>query len=104
MAAAFGRRGVAAQFAFLKFGRDAELEADRLGVGYASGGGWAPRAMQGVLGTLGRLDEAQGSSRGVPNWALTHPPAEDRVVKIQEAVTAAAARAARPRTPRNSSA
>jgi predicted Zn-dependent protease len=46
--------------------------------------------MEGVLGTLGRLDAAQGSSRGVPNWALTHPPAEDRIAKVQEAITAAA--------------
>jgi predicted Zn-dependent protease len=83
--------GVAAQFVFLKYGRTAELEADRLGVGYASAAGWAPEAMQGVLGTLGRLDEAAGTRRGVPNWALSHPPAADRVAKIQEAVTAAAA-------------
>lgn len=89
---ALGAGSIAAQFTFLKFGRDAELEADRLGVNYASGGGWAPRAMEGVLGTLGRLDAAQGSRRGVPNWALTHPPAEDRVIKIQDAVTAAAAK------------
>ena len=40
--------------------------------------------MPGLLSTLGRLDEAQGSSRGVPNWALTHPPAADRVEKVQE--------------------
>jgi predicted Zn-dependent protease len=89
---ALGAGSIAAQFAFLKFGRDAELEADRLGVGYASGSGWAPRAMEGVLGTLGRLDAAQGSRRGGPNWAMTHPPAEDRVIKIQDAVTAAAAK------------
>ena len=48
--------------------------------------------MVGVLSTLGRLDEAQGSRRGVPNWALSHPPADDRVAKIQEAVSAAAAK------------
>jgi len=96
---AFGAGGLVAQLAFLKFGRDAELEADRLGVRYASSGGWAPQAMQGVLGTLGRLDAAQGSSRGVPNWALTHPPAEDRMAKIQEAVSAAAALGGRATNP-----
>jgi predicted Zn-dependent protease len=89
---AFGAGGIVAQLAFLKFGRDAELEADKLGVGYASGGGWAPQAMQGVLGTLGRLDAAQGSSRGIPNWAMTHPPAEDRVLRVQEAVATASSR------------
>jgi predicted Zn-dependent protease len=89
---AFGAGGVVAQLAFLKFGRDAELEADKLGVGYSSGGGWSPQAMQGVLGTLGRLDAAQGSSRGIPNWAMTHPPAADRVTKVQEAVETATSR------------
>ncbi len=86
---AFGAGGLVAGLAFLKFGREAELESDRLGVAYASKSGWAPQAMEGVLGTLGRL--SQGSSRGVPNWALTHPPAEDRIVKVQAAVTAAQA-------------
>jgi predicted Zn-dependent protease len=45
--------------------------------------------MPGLLGTLARLDEATGTSRGIPNWALTHPPAEDRVVRVQQAVSAA---------------
>ncbi len=87
--AVVGAAGIGLGFAFLKFGRDAELESDRLGVGYAAAGGWQPAAMQGLLSTLARLDEAQGSRRGVPNWALTHPPAADRVMKVQEAVAAA---------------
>ena len=87
-----GAGSLAAQLAFLKFGRDAELESDRLGVSYSSGGGWSPASMQGVLGTLGRLDEAQGSRRGVPNWALTHPPAADRIERLQEAIVAARAK------------
>jgi predicted Zn-dependent protease len=86
-----GVAGQALGLAFLKNSRDHELEADRLGVGYASTAGWAPAAMSDLLGTLGRLDQASGSSRGVPNWALTHPPADDRVAKVQEAVTAARA-------------
>ena len=87
--AVVGAAGIGLGFAFLKFGRDAELESDRLGVGYAAAAGWQPAAMQGLLGTLARLDEAQGSRRGVPNWALTHPAAADRVLKVQEAVAAA---------------
>jgi predicted Zn-dependent protease len=77
--------------AFLKFSRDDELQADQLGVGYASGNGWDPRGMPGLLSTLDRLDEASGTSRGIPNWALTHPPAADRVEKVQQAVAAAPA-------------
>jgi predicted Zn-dependent protease len=84
-----GAGSVLSQFVFLKYSRDAELEADRLGVGYAAQSGWQPDAMPGLLGTLAKLDAAQGSSRGVPNWALTHPPAEDRVARVQEAVALA---------------
>lgn len=89
---AFGGLGIAAQFVFLKYGRTAELESDTLGVGYASTAGWAPQGMPGVLNTLGRLDNADGSRRGVPGWALSHPPAEERVQKLQETVAAAAPR------------
>jgi predicted Zn-dependent protease len=74
---------------FLKHGREDELESDRLGVSYAAANGWDPEGMKGLLGTLARLDEASGSRRGVPNWALTHPPAADRVVKVDEAVKTA---------------
>ena len=84
-----GAAELALGLAFLKHGRDAELESDRLGVGYAAANGWAPNGMSGLLNTLGRLDEASGSSRGIPNWALTHPPAADRVAKVQEAIAAA---------------
>jgi predicted Zn-dependent protease len=89
-----GYAGAAFGLLFLKHGREAELESDRLGVDYAVKNGWEPSAMAGLLNTLGRLDEAGGSSRGVPNWALTHPPAADRVQKVQE--TVAAARTASP--------
>lgn len=83
-----GIAGLGLSAMFLKFSREDELQADQLGVGYASTNGWDPRGMPGLLGTLARLDEASGSSRGIPNWQLTHPPAEDRVVKVQEIVAA----------------
>ncbi len=74
---------------FLRNSRENELQADQLGVQYASAAGWTPEAMTNVLTMLGRLDTATGTSRGVPNWAMTHPPAEDRVAKVQAAVVAA---------------
>lgn len=74
---------------FLKHGRDAELEADRLGVGYAASTGWNPSGMAGMLTTLGRLSEASGSSRGVPNFLSTHPLPEDRVEKVRTVADAA---------------
>jgi predicted Zn-dependent protease len=67
---------------FLRHGREAELEADRLGVEYAAGTGWNPSGMAGMLSTLGRLSEAGGSSRGVPNFLSTHPLPADRVEQV----------------------
>ncbi|MDA1306284.1 MAG: M48 family metalloprotease [Acidobacteria bacterium] len=74
---------------FLKHGRDAELEADRLGVGYAATSGWNPSGMAGMLSTLGRLSEASGSSRGVPNFLSTHPLPADRVEQVSTVADAA---------------
>jgi predicted Zn-dependent protease len=44
---------------FLKYGRDDELEADRLGVRYTAETGWNPQGVAGMLQTLARLDERQ---------------------------------------------
>src|SRR5678815_4989619 len=57
---------------FLKYGRDDELQADRLGAEYAARGGWDPDGVAGMLRTLSRLDVASGSDRrGVPGWLST---------------------------------
>ncbi len=68
---------------FLKYGRDDELQADRLGVEYTAATGWNPAGVGGMLRTLARLDEADGSRKGVPNWLSTHPAPADRVEKVQ---------------------
>ncbi len=62
---------------FLKHGRDAELEADRLGVEYGSSAGWDPTGVPRFLSTLARVD-ALGED-GVPNWLSTHPDPGSRV-------------------------
>ena len=67
---------------FLKYGRDDELQADRLGTQYTAKSGWDPRGVGGMLRTLERLDAASGSSKGVPNWLSTHPSPADRVQKV----------------------
>ncbi len=75
---------------FLRFGRDDELEADRLGAGYAAETGWHPEGVVSLLETLSRIGE--GSDRkGVPNWMSTHPMPEDRIARVQETVQALAA-------------
>jgi predicted Zn-dependent protease len=71
---------------FLKYGRDDELEADRLGIEYSAKGGWDPRGVAGMLRTLERLDMAAGESKGVPNWLSTHPSPGDRVQKVMAVI------------------
>ena len=71
---------------FLRYGRDDELQADQLGARYESSLGWDPAAVPGFLSTLGRLDEAAGDRRGVPNWLATHPEPLSRVKEIQPLV------------------
>jgi predicted Zn-dependent protease len=71
---------------FLKYGRDDELQSDQLGAKYESQLGWDPAAVPAFLSTLGRLDEAAGDRRGVPNWLSTHPDPLSRVDEIQPTV------------------
>jgi predicted Zn-dependent protease len=66
---------------FLRHGRDAELEADRLGVEYGSGAGYDPAGVPRFLATLARVNAL--SERGVPNWLSTHPDPGSRVVKAE---------------------
>jgi predicted Zn-dependent protease len=71
---------------FLKYGRGDELQADQLGARYAARGNWDPAGVPDMLTTLGRLDEASGQRRGVPNWLETHPEPLARVQEIQPTV------------------
>ena len=67
--------------AFLKYGRDDERESDRLGMEYASRGGWDPAGVPQFLSTLSRVNELD--ARGVPNWLSTHPDPAARVIEAQ---------------------
>jgi predicted Zn-dependent protease len=71
---------------FLKYGRADEMQADQLGARYESSGGWDPEGVPGMLATLGRLDDAAGDRKGVPNWLSTHPDPLSRVAEIQPTV------------------
>jgi predicted Zn-dependent protease len=66
---------------FLRHGREAELEADRLGVEYGSGAGYDPAGVPRFLATLARVNAL--SARGVPNWLSTHPDPGSRVTKAR---------------------
>jgi predicted Zn-dependent protease len=66
---------------FLRNGREAELEADRLGVEYGSGAGYDPAGVPRFLATLARVDAL--SDRGMPNWLSTHPDPGARVTRAE---------------------
>ena len=80
--------GTALGLFFLKYGRDDELQSDQLGAGYEARLGYDPAGVPAFLSTLGRLDEAAGDRKGVPNWMSTHPDPLSRVAEIQPLVQA----------------
>lgn len=71
------------QLISMRFGRDDELESDRLGVRFLRDAGYDPRAMIGVMEVLQKA--AQGSGRP-PEFFSTHPNPEHRIQAIQEAI------------------
>lgn len=74
--------GVGATGYILSFGRQQELEADRLGMRYAARAGYDPRALVAVLEVL--RDEANSSGgRGLEIFS-THPDPDRRITLAQE--------------------
>jgi predicted Zn-dependent protease len=66
---------------FLKFGRDAESQADKLGVEYSTKVGYDAQEMAGFFGVLGRLQKYSGAEE-VPDFLSTHPNPADRESKV----------------------
>jgi predicted Zn-dependent protease len=71
---------------FLKFGRDAEREADDLGLRYLGRLGYDPREAVEVFSVLDRVSRQTGEGR-LPSWLSTHPAPEDRAQRLQAAIT-----------------
>ena len=69
---------------FLRNGREAEIEADRLGVEYGSAAGYDPAGVPRFLSTLARVNALSG--RGIPNWLSTHPDPGSRVARAEPVV------------------
>ena len=69
------------QLLFLKFGRDAESQSDRLGVEYSTKIGYDAQEMAGFFSTLDRLRENAGGEE-VPSFLSTHPDPADRERKV----------------------
>jgi predicted Zn-dependent protease len=67
---------------FLRYGRDAERQADDLGFRYMFEQGYDPRQMMNVFAALQRSGELAGRSP-LPSWLASHPNPEERIVRIQ---------------------
>lgn len=65
----------------LSYGRDEELEADKLGIQYMVANGYDPVGQRQVMEILGAA--SAGSSRP-PEWLSTHPASETRIQRIDE--------------------
>src|SRR5436305_3455215 len=72
---------------FLKYSRDAERQADDLGLRYMRRVNYDPREMPHVFEMLTRVSQAQGGGR-VPEWLATHPDPENRRSRIERDIAA----------------
>ncbi len=71
-----------AQVRLKSFGRDDELESDRLGLRFMAQAGYDPSALIGVMEILAK---ASGGSGG-PEFLSTHPNPENRIERIKEEI------------------
>ena len=68
----------------LKYGREDEIQSDRLGVQFMAEAGYDPRAMVQVMEILA----AAGGSRNQAEFFSTHPNPDNRIERIWEAINA----------------
>jgi len=83
------------QLLTLRFSREDESEADKVGLDVAARAGYDPRAGISLWRKMG-----QASKGSPPQWLSTHPPGESRIQQIQATLPAVEplyARAAKPR-------
>jgi predicted Zn-dependent protease len=73
---------MAAQLIFLRYSREDELEADKLGVEYASAARYDPAEVIPFFRTLERMQEKEG--QGMPSFLATHPNPGDRIQRIRQ--------------------
>jgi predicted Zn-dependent protease len=74
----------------MRYGREDELESDRIGVEYMSQTGYNPEAMIDVMKIL-----SSGGGARQPEFFSTHPNPENRIAKIREAIDQTTASAKR---------
>ncbi|MGQ0562866.1 MAG: M48 family metalloprotease [Gemmatimonadota bacterium] len=71
------------QLLFLKYGRDAERQADELGFKYALSQSYDVGEMDDVFLALQRIGDVEGRS-GIPSWLSTHPDPGERIETARE--------------------
>jgi len=79
--------GAGLQLLFLKYGRDAERQADELGFKYALAENYDVREMADVFAALQRAGRASGQSP-LPSWLATHPDPGERIERTQARLAA----------------
>ncbi|MES2456692.1 MAG: M48 family metallopeptidase [Bacteroidota bacterium] len=75
--------GIGAPLAMLSYGRNQELEADRLGLIFMAMAGYNP---QNAIGFWQRMATAGQGSQKPPEFLSTHPSDETRIGRIQNAL------------------
>jgi predicted Zn-dependent protease len=88
---AIGRVGQAASaglgLLFLKYSRDDETQADKLGFRYALANGHDAREMISLFAMLQRDEQLSGAGR-LPEWQATHPDPGNRVKTVESLIAA----------------
>ena len=74
----------AGRHALWEFGRNDELEADKLAVDFTPKAGYDPRAMIQVMEMLART----GGARSTPEFMSTHPDPGNRIGYLQQEIAA----------------
>lgn len=73
-----GLASIGVQLLFLKFSRDDEREADRLGIDYSRAGGYNPTLMISFFNSLEALGDLSGG-HSLPGFLSTHPLTSERI-------------------------
>ena len=81
-----GIAGIGIQVLFLKFSRDDEREADRLGVEYSRGAGYDPSRMVVFFGSLEKMGDLSGKGHSLPGFLSTHPLTGERIRNVRALV------------------
>jgi predicted Zn-dependent protease len=76
-----GAAGQGLGLLFLKFGREAEYQADELGFRYMTRKDYDPRGLSSLFAMLDRQGQLGRSGGRVPEWQSTHPDPENRVAR-----------------------